>query len=140
MPRLLVAIGLVVVLAGSVLGAASAAAAPGPPGAGCVARITAFGFDPSTVVEGSATTLTLKVADCTNHARKVTLTQYGGEPNCVVLDPIARSVTLRPRRPFVQTQPWTFTSCAGTLTMTAVVSGPGGTQLATGSAALTITP
>jgi hypothetical protein len=136
-PRVLVGVAVAVLVAGGLLGAAGAAEAQP---ASCVARISAFRFRPSTVAQGAATTLTLKVADCTTHAHKVTLTQYGGEPNCVTVDPIARSITVRPKHPYVQTQPWTFTSCAGTLTMTAVVSGSGGAQLAKGTAQLTITP
>jgi|SRR5579862_4638359 hypothetical protein len=128
---------MAILLAGGLLGAAGAAQAQP---AECVAQIAAFRFRPATVAQGATATLTLKVKDCTDHAHKVTLTQYGGEANCVTLDPIARSFTLRPGHAYVQTQPWTFTSCAGTLTMTAVVSGPGGAQLAKGTAQLTITP
>jgi hypothetical protein len=130
---------LVVAVAGPVALAPGAARA-GAGGSTCIVRITRYHFDPDTVPEEGQTSLRTRIANCTDRAITVTLTQFGAEPSpCPVIDPVGRSVQLSPAGTYRDTQGIIAASCPGDEHMTLRVTGPGGRRLAERTAHLTVT-
>ena len=106
---------------------------------GCVVAINQFAFHPSIAQEGEAVVLRLVLTNCTSQVQTVTLTQFGTEPpGCPVIDPRARSVTIKPNRTYRSNSHMTAPPCAGTEQMTVRIS-QNGKQLATQTAYLTVT-
>jgi len=114
-------------------------ASANPGASGCVVRIARFAFQPSTAAEGAPVVLHLAVHNCTGHSQTVTLTQFGTEPlGCPVIDPIARTVTIKGNQSYRSRSPMTAAPCKGTEQMTLQVSQRG-TQLARQTADLIVT-
>ena len=102
-------------------------------------QITRFAFQPSTAPEGAPVVLRLALHNCTGRSQTVTLTQFGTEPlGCPVIDPIAKTVTIKGNGSFRSRAPMTAPPCKGTEQMTVRVS-QGGKQLATATADLMAT-
>ena len=115
----------------------TASASPGA--SGCVVQITHFAFEPTTAPEGAPVVLRLALRNCTGHSQSVTLTQFGTEPpGCPIIDPIARTVTIKGAGSYRSRSPMTAPPCKGTEQMTVRVS-QGGNQLATATADLMAT-
>jgi hypothetical protein len=106
---------------------------------GCVVAINQFAFHPSTAAEGEAVVLRLVLTNCTSQVQTVTLTQFGTEPpGCPVIDPLARSVTIKAHGAYRSNGHLTAPPCAGTEAITLRVS-KNGKQLASQTAHLTVT-
>jgi hypothetical protein len=106
---------------------------------GCVVAINQFAFHPSTAAKGEAVVLRLVLTNCTSQVQTVTLTEFGTEPpGCPVIDPLARSVTIKGSDTYRSNSHMTAAPCAGAEQFTLRVS-KNGKQLASQTAHLTVT-
>jgi hypothetical protein len=122
-----------------VTGSARAPVATPPP---CVVKIVDYVFHPpQVVVNGGTTVLALEVANCTQQAQQVAITESGAEPpGCPVLDPVARHVTIAAGAAYRHSLRMSDPSCTGLEHMSASVTGATGSVLASRSAYLTVIP
>lgn len=103
----------------------------------CGVSIIGFGFVPATVTEGSPTTLSATVKNCTMTTFKGSLETFGVLV-CVVADPVIQPLRIRPRHTAVVTVSYTAPSCAGTGTITGRLLGRRGVVAHSAEASLVV--
>ncbi len=140
------ALALAVLCVGATSGVASSAAAAAPTSVPRSAHadstcsgvhLSTFAFHPGTVTEGSSTTLVSTVRNCTSATFRGTL-QTSGVLVCLVLDPLDRTVTVKPRRGETLDESLVAPSCTGTATMHGRLSTRSGHTIAARTATLQV--
>ena len=100
-------------------------------------HLSTFVFHPGTVKEGGSTTLLATVRNCTKTTFRGTL-QTSGVLVCLVLDPLLRTVTVKPGRTETRNESLVAPSCTGTATMNGRLSTKSGRTVAARSAKLQV--
>ncbi len=105
----------------------------------CTWKIASFAFSPSKVVEGEATTLTVKVTNCTKTQRSVDLVRTGTVPTgCTAIASSTKELTIAGGATYTSSDQIIAPQCKGTETRKARLTTLKGASITSSTASLSI--